>query len=59
VRIADAKGRPAEGSGYYGARDGVVVVPLDPAPNDAPGKWTIRAVELASGKTARAQLVVR
>lgn len=59
VTITDAQGRPAEGSGYYGARDGAVTIPLALAPNDLPGRWTVRAVELASGKAAAARVVVR
>jgi len=49
VEILDSRGRPAEFSGYYGAKDGRVSLKLELAPNDAPGTWTIKATELASG----------
>ena len=49
IEILDPSGRPAEFSGYYGAKDGRVGITLDLAPNDAVGEWTIRATELASG----------
>jgi hypothetical protein len=52
VDVVDATGAPAEFSGHYGAKDGVVDLRLDLAVNDAPGAWTVRARELASGKTA-------
>jgi len=50
VDILDAEARPAEFSGYYGAQDGLLNVTLDLAVNDTPGKWSIRARELASGQ---------
>jgi hypothetical protein len=49
VSIRDPNGRLAEGSGYYGAKDGQVLIKLDLAPNDDPGVWEITARELASG----------
>jgi len=51
--ILDPDGRPAEFSGYYGAKDGRLEVACDLAPNDTPGTWEIRATELASGLVAR------
>jgi len=51
VDIQDPTGQAAEFSGYYGAKDGVISLRLDLATNDTPGIWTIRARELASGKT--------
>ncbi len=59
VTILDSENRPAEPSGYYGASGGKLTVSLDVAPNDAAGRWTIAVRELASGKTARGELVVR
>ncbi|NLF17443.1 MAG: hypothetical protein GX595_09315, partial [Lentisphaerae bacterium] len=52
VDILDPAGAPAEFSGYYGARDGALDLRLDLASNDAPGTWTVRIRELASGRTA-------
>jgi len=49
VEILDPEGRPAEFSGYYGAKDGTLTITADLAANDLAGKWTIRATELASG----------
>lgn len=52
VDIRDPSGREAEGSGYYGAKDGLVQLRLDIARNDEPGVWEIRVRELASGQLA-------
>ena len=52
VELLDANGRPAEGSGYYGAKDGKLAVTFDLARNDVPGKWTLKVTDLASGKSA-------
>ena len=59
VDIADAEGRPAEFSGWCGAKGCRLSLTLDIAPNDAPGNWRIRVRELASGKTAEAVFEVR
>jgi hypothetical protein len=58
VRIVDAAGQAAEGSGFYGANEGQLSLTLDIAPNDAPGAWTIHVTELASGRQAEATLAV-
>jgi hypothetical protein len=58
VEILDPQGRPAEGSGAYGARDGVLAITLDLAPNDLQGEWTVRATELASGRSRERALRV-
>ena len=58
VDVLDAAGKPAEFSGFYGAKDGRVTVKLDLAANDAPGRWQVRAQELASGQTAERVLSV-
>lgn len=58
LQIVDPQGRLAEFSGYYGARDGKVNVHLNLAANDAPGVWTIRATELASGLRRQQQFQV-
>jgi len=49
VRVRDANGRPAEGSGHYATEGGRLSVTLDIAPNEDPGSWEIRVRELASG----------
>jgi hypothetical protein len=36
VEVRDANGKPAEGNGYYGAKDGTLSVKLDIAGNDDP-----------------------
>jgi len=59
VHIFDPAGREAEFTGFYGAAAGVQSVNLDLAPNDRPGIWTIKAKELASGKSASAYVRVR
>ena len=58
VEILDPRKRRAESGGYYAAKGGVLTLTLDIAPNDLPGAWTIRATELASGKTAEEALTV-
>ena len=58
VDIRDAQQRPAEFSGYYGAKDGKVGLRLNLAANDAPGTWTITAKELASGLMRQQKIVV-
>jgi hypothetical protein len=49
LQITDPSGRGAEFSGYYGAKDGHLEIPVDIATNDAPGVWQVRVRELASG----------
>jgi len=58
VDILDPHGRPAEFSGWYGARDGRVQIDADLATNDVPGLWRIRVQELASGSVASAYMRV-
>jgi hypothetical protein len=58
VEIRDAQQRPAEFSGYYGAKDGRVTLHLNLAANEAPGTWTITAKELASGLMRQQEMVV-
>lgn len=58
LEILDPEQKPAEFTGHYGARDGRLEVTLDLAGNDTPGPWTIRATELASGKTGQRQFTV-
>lgn len=54
VDIRDPQGRPAEFSGWYGAKAGRLEIPFAFAGNDVPGEWEIRAKELASGRSAMA-----
>ena len=56
--VVDPTGREAEGSGWYGARDGVLAVSLDLATNDRPGQWTVRVQELASGLVSERMIEV-
>ena len=58
VEVLDAQGKPAEFSGYYGAKDGKVSLRLSLAANETPGTWTITATELASGLSKQQKLVV-
>jgi hypothetical protein len=58
VEILDPQNRPAESSGYYGARDGKVDITLDLARNDPAGEWTLRVRELASGLARERKITV-
>lgn len=58
VQILDPQGSPAEFSGYYGAKDGRLSLPLDLARNELAGAWTLRVQELASGQEAQRALTV-
>ena len=51
VTITDAKGRLAEFSGFYGAKNGRQNITLDIASNDPVGQWTVTVNDLASGKS--------
>jgi len=59
LEILDARGQPAEYSGYYGLKDGKLAIRLTLASNDELGLWTIRATELASGLSAVHKMNVR
>ncbi|MDB6117259.1 MAG: hypothetical protein JWO08_1040, partial [Verrucomicrobiaceae bacterium] len=48
VEVRDANGKPAEGDGYYAAKDGTLSLKLDIASNEDPGVWTVHVRELAS-----------
>lgn len=52
IEILDPAGRVMEWSGFYGAESGAVKINYDIAPNDINGAWTIRARDLAGGKTS-------
>ncbi len=58
VEVLDPKRRPAEFSGHYAAVRGIVRLRADLAPNDLPGKWTVRVTELASGQKREAEVLV-
>ncbi|MFH1920634.1 MAG: hypothetical protein ABIP48_12195, partial [Planctomycetota bacterium] len=58
VEILDTNNRPAEFSGFYGAKDGRLTVTADLASNDSVGQWTWRVTELASGITREGKIAV-
>jgi len=58
VEIIDPKARLTEFSGYYGAKDGMLTITVDVAPNDLTGEWKIRARELASGQSREHRIAV-
>ncbi len=59
VEILDPERRPAESSGYYGAKDGRLAITVDLAKNDLAGNWTIHVSELASGLSRQHKLTVK
>lgn len=59
VDFLDPNGRPAEFSGFYGAKDGQVAVNFDLAPNEALGLWRLQVTELASGRQGEAYVRVK
>ncbi len=59
VDIHDANGRPAEGTGFYAAENGLLTLELNIATNDDPGVWEVRVRELASGMEAVRWMRVR
>ena len=58
VQVLDPQNRLAEGSGYYGAKDGKLSLVFDLAGNDLAGDWAIHAKELASGQEIRRKFTV-
>ena len=46
--MRDTNGKPAEGSGFYAAKDGKLDVKLDIATNDDPGTWEVHVRELVT-----------
>lgn len=59
IDILDAQEESVEFSGFYAARPGKpATLSLDIAPNDPTGRWTVRARELASGRTTEAHFQV-
>ncbi len=46
-------GEPAERTGFYATAGGMLEVPVDLAPNDDLGTWSVRVRNLASGVTAQ------
>ncbi|HWL53724.1 MAG TPA: hypothetical protein VNQ90_14900 [Chthoniobacteraceae bacterium] len=59
VIIRDPEGREAEGSGYYGAKDGLLDVPVSIAANDLSGRWEVEVTEGVSGQRAGVDFEVR
>ena len=49
IEITDPQGRPAEGSGWYGAENGTQTITLDLAENDLAGVWTVRVRDSVAG----------
>ncbi len=49
VDLLDPHGRPAEWSGFHGAKDGQLEIQASLATNDTPGLWRVSVRELASG----------
>jgi hypothetical protein len=58
VKVLDAEGKPAEFSGFYGAKDGRLSLKLELAANDVPGPWRVRVQELASGLSQESTFAV-
>jgi hypothetical protein len=58
VDIRDPHGRPAEPCGHHATNGGRLALPLDVAPNDTPGAWTVRLREAATGRVAMAFFLV-
>jgi hypothetical protein len=49
IEITDPQGRPAEGSGWYGAENGTQTITLDLAENDRAGVWKVRVRDFVTG----------
>ena len=56
---SDSQGQAVEICGWYAAEGGILNLQLDLAPNDSPGNWKIKIQELASGKIAEKNFVVK
>ncbi|MGN0867317.1 MAG: LamG-like jellyroll fold domain-containing protein [Oligosphaeraceae bacterium] len=52
VTLLTPEGEPAERTGFYGAPGGVLEVPVDLAPNDDLGVWSVQVRNLANGVSA-------
>ncbi len=59
LALLDPSGRPSVLSGVRATDAGILTFRWTPAVNDAKGKWTLTATELASGKTATTAMTVR
>ena len=59
LEITDSQGQTAEPTGFYAARNGVLHISMDFAPNDAPGEWQIRIRELAAGHEVSAKITLQ
>ncbi|NUQ64579.1 MAG: hypothetical protein HUU20_19100 [Pirellulales bacterium] len=59
LSMVDSKGNPTETTGYYCAENGELQLPVHPALNDEPGKWTVRVEDLTAGMTAENVMEVR
>lgn len=58
VTLRDPAGKTSVLSGVRATDRGMLVFSWTPAVNDLKGTWTIEAVELASGKTARGSVLI-
>ena len=58
VRICDANGRDVEGTGFYGATEGGLVVEVPVASNENTGSWNVTVREFASGMSHTRWLAV-
>jgi hypothetical protein len=58
VKVVNPKGIEVETSGYYGAKDGKIQIPIDFAVNDKSGQWTVKVTELASGLSISRKITV-
>ena len=56
--VSDTNGRSVECSGHHVAEDGRLRLVVAPGITDAPGRWTIRVEERASGKSAETHMQV-
>lgn len=59
VKIRDANGKEAEGSGFYATENGLLSLPLSIASNEDPGAWEIRVTELGSRMETTRYLTVK
>ncbi len=53
VTLLTPSGEAAEGTGFYAAPGGVLEVPVDLAPNDDLGIWSVQVRNLANGVSAK------
>lgn len=59
ITLFDPSGKPSILSGVRGTDNGTLTFKWTPAVNDPKGKWTLKVAELASGKSAATETVVK